>query len=104
MEVHLKLSRGAALRHDECQELLLCYPKVARGYRFDYFIAQLVRGLASARRTKEATEIFYRYLNFDRPSHDTPSTDLLEIQTVDVVRWASTSVSGVARRISSPLK
>ena len=93
MEVHLKLSRGQALRQQECQELLLHYPKVARGYRFDYFIAQLVRGLASAGRTEEATHILRQYLNFDRPSHDTPSTDLLQIQTVDALCWSSTKVS-----------
>ena len=88
MEVHLKLSRSLVLRQHECNELLLLYSKVARGYRFDYFIAQLVRGLASAGRTEEATRIFCQYLNFDRPSFDTPSTDLIEIQRVEFERWS----------------
>jgi len=85
MEVHLKLSQGRTLHGHECQTLISHYEKVARGYRFDYFIAQLVRGLASAGRGDEAGRILHQYLNHDRPSHDSPSIDLQEIIEVDVL-------------------
>ena len=90
MEAHLRLSQGRALHRDECETLFSHYRKVARGYRYDYFIAQLVRGLASAGRTTDATQILNRYVNYDRPSHDTPSVDLLEILGIDVARWSLT--------------
>jgi DNA-binding SARP family transcriptional activator len=88
LEVHLKLSRGLSLSARECQKLLSHYPKVAQQYRNDYFMAQLVRGIASAGRNQEAILILSQYLRHDRPSHDPPSVDLVEIQTVDVARWS----------------
>ena len=91
LQGHLKLASGESLGQRECQEMLLHYPKVSRAFRIDYFIAQLVRGLASLDRMSEAVKIFWQYLTCDRLSHAPLSVDLVEIQTSEIHLWSSTA-------------
>jgi hypothetical protein len=59
--------------------LLSYYPKVARGFRQDYFVTQLVRGLESAERAEKARQILRQHLEVDRPSQNPLFADLGQI-------------------------
>lgn len=103
LQGHLKLARGESLSQRECQQMLLHYPKVSRAFRMDYFVAQLVRGLASLHRTSEAVQVFWQYVSCDRVSHAPLSIDLVEIQKLELHRWSSAAAEAIDDRVDSTL-
>jgi DNA-binding SARP family transcriptional activator/tetratricopeptide (TPR) repeat protein len=92
LRAHLTLSSGEPMSQRDCQEMLLHYPRVARAFRLDHYVAQLVRGLASVGRKVEATEVFWNYVHRDRLSHAPLSVDLLEIEKAEIHLWSSKAV------------
>lgn len=87
LEADLRLSAGYALTDRECRELLSLSPKVARAFRNDYFVAQLVRGLISVKRIPEASQVLTQYLRHDRLSHEPLFRDLVQLRDVRGVDW-----------------
>jgi len=87
LEADLKLSSGCALTERECRELLSLSPKIAHAFRNDYFIAQLVRGLISVKRTREASQVLTQYLRCDRLSHEPLFRDLVQLRDMGGIDW-----------------
>ena len=105
LQAHLKLSSGEQMSQRDCQEMLLHYPKVARAFRMDYYVAQLVRGLASIKRKNEAAAIFLNYLSHDRLSRGPLSVDLVQIQERELFLWSSKNEEPIDDPIDkTPLK
>ncbi|MBA3833870.1 MAG: AAA family ATPase [Chthoniobacterales bacterium] len=80
LEADLKITSGHALSDRECRAMLTILAKTANAFRNDYFVAQLVRGLASMKRKSQASQILSRYLRIDRPSREKLSVDILELR------------------------
>jgi DNA-binding SARP family transcriptional activator/tetratricopeptide (TPR) repeat protein len=95
LRAHLTLSSGESMIQRDCQEMLLHYPRVARAFRLDHYVAQLVRGLASVGRKVEAVEVFSNYVHHDRLSHAPLSIDLVEIERTELHLWSSKVVESV---------
>ena len=87
LEADLKLSSGNALTDRECRALLSLLPKVAHAFRLDYFVAQLIRGMLSLKRTGEASQILAKYVGSDRLSYEPLSRALADLRDVPGIDW-----------------